>query len=1032
MQKITLQYFFNKYFLLIVFSITATHISIAQTPPNDQIQNAKNIISIPFVDINVRTQNATPASFGDIGSCPLGTFNLTRVYYRFVPQTDVSMRIEITNGNPSSSFVIVTRSSVSNATSDNNLYLEDSSQCTNATFTEYSFTAGEVYYILVSNPSSATTVMFYELGTDMAINLPEGNFKNALLNDNVVLNDVSLNDAQGLTYGAVFSGDNTSVDFNGDGVIQTFEALAVTGLNLQSKNITDLTGIDNFSNLYFLNIRNNNIGTLSTLQNLNLKFLDCIFNPLPASVDFSLFPELEILLCANTQLTSIDVSQNTLLRGLNSAAISNSNLATLDITNNTSLECLWHGFTPITSIDLSNNINLKFLRMSQSSNLSTLDVSQNILLEELELNNCAFQSIDVTNNTALNYFTFRGNQVSTIDLSQNALLERLICGRNQFTQLDVTQNSLLRYLDFAENQISSIDLTQNISLQHVACYDNLLTTLDLSQNIELGNPGISFYGVDCSRNLLTSLDLSNNINLRGINVSDNYYLETLNIKNGNNTLINTNYFSTEGCTNLQTICVDDIGYATVNLTNVEPQSIFVEDCNATTVNYNILAGTVTLDLDANGCDLSDIRIPNIMVQTTDGTDTFSTFTNANGEFAIDVLENTYDSSLVNIPSYFTYSPQIALTTFIGYNNTEVNNFCIFSSQTNIDDVSVTLLPINEARPGFDARYELVYQNLSIQSMTGTITLQFDDSMQNFVSASPSATSVTSNTLTFNYSNLLPFESRVIEIVMNTNPPPTVNGDDVLNFTAQILPNTNDVNINNNTYNLAQTVVNSFDPNDKQVLQGSQITIDETGEYLDYVIRFQNTGTASAINVVITDELSDKLDWSTLQPTSSSDDYRVRISNGNFVEFIYENINLPSNMIDEPNSIGFIAYKIKPKNNVAVGDIITGEAKIYFDYNAPIITNEVSTEIVQPLSVTEFDTNSIAMFPNPTKGMVTIQSDSVIKHVTIIDMNGRKLDSKEFSNSSTECQLATNNLSAGMYFVKIETSSGTLIQKLIKH
>jgi uncharacterized repeat protein (TIGR01451 family) len=217
-----------------------------------------------------------------------------------------------------------------------------------------------------------------------------------------------------------------------------------------------------------------------------------------------------------------------------------------------------------------------------------------------------------------------------------------------------------------------------------------------------------------------------------------------------------------------------------------------------------------------------------------------------------------------------------------------------------------------------------------------------------------------------------------------------------------------------------------------VLQGSQITIDETGEYLDYVIRFQNTGTASAINVVITDELSDKLDWSTLQPTSSSDDYRVRISNGNFVEFIYENINLPSNMIDEPNSIGFIAYKIKPKNNVAVGDIITGEAKIYFDYNAPIITNEVSTEIVQPLSVTEFDTNSIAMFPNPTKGMVTIQSDSVIKHVTIIDMNGRKLDSKEFSNSSTECQLATNNLSAGMYFVKIETSSGTLIQKLIKH
>src|SRR5690606_18807090 len=138
-------------------------------------------------------------------------------------------------------------------------------------------------------------------------------------------------------------------------------------------------------------------------------------------------------------------------------------------------------------------------------------------------------------------------------------------------------------------------------------------------------------------------------------------------------------------------------------------------------------------------------------------------------------------------------------------------------------------------------------------------------------------------------------------------------------------------------------------------------------YLDYLIRFQNTGTASAINVRILDTLHPKLDWSTLVPISASHDYYVHITNGNQVEFIFDDINLPHEGSNEPESHGFVAYKIKPKSDVQVGDIISGDAAIYFDFNPPIITNMVLTEIVEFLGLTDntAPVNQVIIYPNPT-------------------------------------------------------------------
>src|SRR5213078_3322827 len=105
---------------------------------------------------------------------------------------------------------------------------------------------------------------------------------------------------------------------------------------------------------------------------------------------------------------------------------------------------------------------------------------------------------------------------------------------------------------------------------------------------------------------------------------------------------------------------------------------------------------------------------------------------------------------------------------------------------------------------------------------------------------------------------------------------------------------------NNVSHLNQPVVNSYDPNDISVAQGETIFQNQVGDDLVYTIRFQNTGTADAINVKLEDILDPKLDALTFRPVSASHPYTIeRI--GNNVKFKFTGINLPASSVDEPAS-----------------------------------------------------------------------------------------------------------------------------------
>ena len=202
---------------------------------------------------------------------------------------------------------------------------------------------------------------------------------------------------------------------------------------------------------------------------------------------------------------------------------------------------------------------------------------------------------------------------------------------------------------------------------------------------------------------------------------------------------------------------------------------------------------------------------------------------------------------------------------------------------------------------------------------------------------------------------------------------------------------------------------------------------DTDKYLHYVIRFQNTGTASAINVVVTNDLDANLDWTSLQLEGISHSNRVAITNGNEIEFIFENINLPDSTTDEPNSHGFIAYRIKPKADIALGDIIPNKADIYFDFNEAVETNTVTTEVVNVLSLNENALLDFSIYPIPTERILNVKSKTEIAKIEIYSKLGELI-----LKNTTKNKIDISNLSQGLYFVKVEDVNGYFrMKKIIK-
>ncbi|MBV1924232.1 MAG: T9SS type A sorting domain-containing protein, partial [Flavobacteriaceae bacterium] len=448
---------------------------------------------------------------------------------------------------------------------------------------------------------------------------------------------------------------------------------------------------------------------------------------------------------------------------------------------------------------------------------------------------------------------------------------------------------------------------------------------------------------------------------------------------------------------------------------IDNKVAWYENLSLATNNIN---GVVRMDLDSNGCSPEDIPMPNLMIVSDNGVNTYSTFTLDNGVFQFfPPEEGNYTTTVSSeLPTYYEASPLSHESNFVGQGNVDIADFCIEPIES-INDLNISFYPLTEARPGFSSIYELIYRNVGTTILDGSIDLIFDDSKINFLAADETISSQTSNSISFDFEEFYPFETKTIRIYFDVFPPPTTENDDVLLFTASVNPIAGDYTPDDNVFRLEQIVVGSFDPNDIQVLEGEYLLYEDVDKYLHYIIRFQNTGTSHAIFVRITNELDPNLDWNTLQIENISHDNRIEIINGNEVTFIFDSIYLPDSTSDEEGSHGYIAYKIKPKNDVEIGDVFTNNANIFFDYNLPIATNTVTTTIVEDLSVSDNAIKNLRIFPNPTRGYINIQSNVSIVSVEVINQLGQMVVSK--LNSEGIKSINIEQLQEGLYFIKLK-------------
>ncbi|WP_264522243.1 T9SS type A sorting domain-containing protein [Flavobacterium sp. N1994] len=444
-----------------------------------------------------------------------------------------------------------------------------------------------------------------------------------------------------------------------------------------------------------------------------------------------------------------------------------------------------------------------------------------------------------------------------------------------------------------------------------------------------------------------------------------------------------------------------------------------------------ISGKVKLNNNNDNC-ATGVNFPNRRIAATNNTNTFTSFTNTSGDYYIMVpnMSTNYDIlASIDLNSHFTSNPSSTnVSTYnsvnpIDYNN---NNFCI-GSIGNYTNLSVGMFKTNEAIPGNIANYKIHFTNNGSTNLSGSIQLTFDNGKLTLSNAYPAQNSATANTLTWNYTNLLPFESRYIDLAFTVSTTAIMGSS--LPFSVIANPIAGDDYPSDNTFTWNQTVRSSFDPNDKTVIEGRFIDIGQTNDYLNYVTQFQNTGTANATTVVIKETLDSKLDWDTFEPIASSHNANIQIRNGNEVTYTFSNINLPYESANEPASHGWMAYRIKPKATIALWDIMSSSSAIYFDYNPPIYTNTVTTQVTA-LATTNFIKNNFSVYPNPATSFITIEAKTnVDANYEIIDINGKSL-LKGTIQSLQPINIAT--LQSGFYFVTIKTEQEKTTYKLIKN
>jgi hypothetical protein len=456
-----------------------------------------------------------------------------------------------------------------------------------------------------------------------------------------------------------------------------------------------------------------------------------------------------------------------------------------------------------------------------------------------------------------------------------------------------------------------------------------------------------------------------------------------------------------------------------NCVSLLPLTLLLEDCPTN----NSFSGHVRFDNDGNGCNATDVPAAGVWVYYFFDSVSHYAQTDANGYYEFNNVPN--GTSVVSaLPTYAGLNVGSGFSvTFPGADPID-NDICI-TTPNPVQDVAVYLYPQTNAVAGFVANYVLIIHNNGTIPTSGTVTTQYDASHLTFIPAAGITQS--GNTLTVAYTNLTPFSTQYYYFSALVAAPPALNFGDVITFTSVINPVTGDAYPQDNTYVMDQQIMNSFDPNDITVKEGEFITEEQADGCLHYMVRFQNTGNYQATNIKVEGILDDNLDWDTFEPLGASHVYHAFRDGGN-MRFMFDGINLPDSTTNEAASHGFVAYRIKPKASVQLGDAMSAQVGIYFDFNTAVITNEVTTTI-QALALATFNNDAFVVYPNPASAIVNLKlQNAVLANVAVTDVLGKTVATSSLNGNAGSLDIS--QLTSGIYFITLSADGKQITKKLV--
>jgi uncharacterized repeat protein (TIGR01451 family) len=366
-----------------------------------------------------------------------------------------------------------------------------------------------------------------------------------------------------------------------------------------------------------------------------------------------------------------------------------------------------------------------------------------------------------------------------------------------------------------------------------------------------------------------------------------------------------------------------------------------------------VSGYTYMDANSN-CSLeaTDDTMTYIPIHFYNGTSFLNmTYTDLNGYYNVSLPQNLTGVRVVagTTSIWSTECPSTGEYVF----NTTTNHsfdFGLECTTNNVDHRVYHSISGVEA-PGQCGVLSFVARASSCANQNATATLTLDPSVSyNGMISGPAPTTISGNTLTWNYSVQAytnGYSFRIAPKMSICTDTAAIIGDTAC-FHVSVTSDT--VNPNNNEDTWCLIIDGPWDPNNKTVSSPDMELNGNTApdSKLTYRVNFQNTGTAPAVNVYILDSISNKLNLETFEVLASSHDMTPQLVDERVIRFNFKDINLVDSNANEPESHGFLIYSIEMKESLPIGTEIHNTAHIFFDYNAPIVTNTtVNTIYVAP-------------------------------------------------------------------------------------